>query len=98
MASGMAVGRSVIGTMTTTLLLAYSGGYITMMMLFMAQGIPIVNILNLHYVAAEFLNTIVGSFGLITVAPFTAVVGGFIFGTREATDIALEKKTSLADY
>ncbi|MGD9158424.1 MAG: YibE/F family protein [Desulfobacteraceae bacterium] len=77
--SGMAVGRSVIGTMTTTLLLAYSGGYITMMMLFMAQGVPLVNVFNLHYVAAEVLNTIVGSFGLVTVAPFTAVVGGFVY-------------------
>jgi uncharacterized membrane protein len=97
-ASGMAVGRSVIGTMTTTLLLAYSGGYLTMMMLFMAQGIPLVNILNLHYVAAEFLNTIIGSFGLITVAPFTAIVGGLIFGARETSDITLKKKTSLAEY
>jgi len=85
MASGMAVGRSVIGTMTTTLLLAYSGGYITMMMLFMAQGVPLENILNIHYVAAEVLNTIVGSFGLVTVAPFTAVVGGFVFGFRVPT-------------
>jgi uncharacterized membrane protein len=81
-ASGMAVGRSVIGTMTTTLLLAYSGGYLTMMMLFMAQGVPLINIFNLQYVAAEVLNTIVGSFGLVTVAPFTAVVGGFIYGRQ----------------
>jgi uncharacterized membrane protein len=81
-ASGMAVGRSVIGTMTTTLLLAYSGGYLTMMMLFMAQGVPLINIFNLQYVAAEVLNTIVGSFGLVTVAPFTAVVGGFVYGRQ----------------
>ncbi len=80
LASGMAVGRSVIGTMTTTLLLAYSGGYITMMMLFMAQGVPLINIFNLHYVAAEVMNTIVGSFGLVTVAPFTALVGAVVYG------------------
>lgn len=96
MASGMAVGRSVIGTMTTTLLLAYSGGYITMMMLFMAQGVPMVNIFNLHYVAAEVLNTIVGSFGLITVAPFTAVVGGFVFGAGQPSAVPLKEKPTLA--
>ena len=77
--SGMSVGRAVIGTMTTTLLLAYSGGYMTMMMLFMAQGVPLVNFFNINYVAAEVLNTLVGSFGLVTVAPFTAVAGGFIY-------------------
>jgi uncharacterized membrane protein len=82
MRSGMAVGRAVIGPMTTTLLLAYSGSYITMLMLFMGQGIPMANIFNLNLVAAEILNTCVGSFGLVTVAPFTAVVGGLIYGWR----------------
>ena len=36
--SGLNVGRAVIGTMTTTLLLAYTGGYTTMFMVFIAQG------------------------------------------------------------
>ena len=79
-ASGMAVGRSVIGTMTTTLLLAYSGGYTAMFMLFMSQGMPPGNIMNLNFVAAEVLNTVVGSFGLVTVAPFTALMGGVLYG------------------
>lgn len=77
--SGMMVGRMVIGTMTTTLLLAYSGSYMTMLMVFMGQGIPMVNILNLNYVAAEILHTIVGSFGLVTVAPFTALIGAILY-------------------
>lgn len=78
-ASGMAVGKSVIGTMTTTLLLAYSGGYMAMFMLFMSQGIPMGSIFNLNFVAAEVLNIVVGSFGLVTVAPFTALMGGLIY-------------------
>jgi uncharacterized membrane protein len=45
--SGNTIGRSVIGTMTTTLLLAYSGSYLAMVMLFMGQGIPNGNLLNL---------------------------------------------------
>lgn len=74
--SGMNVGRAAMGTMTTTLLLAYSGGYITLLMVFMAQGTPMDHILNYKYVAAEILDTVVGSFGLVTVAPFTALVSG----------------------
>ncbi|ADK83225.1 YibE/F family protein [Sediminispirochaeta smaragdinae] len=74
--SGFAVGRAVIGTMTTTLLLAYSGGYTALLMVFMAQGTPGINIVNLGYVAAEILHTLVGSFGLVLVAPFTAIIGG----------------------
>jgi uncharacterized membrane protein len=86
--SGMAVGRAVLGPMTTTLLLAYSGSYITMFMLFMGQGIPLANIFNLNLVAAEILNTCVGSFGLVTVAPFTAVVGGLVYGWRREVRLA----------
>jgi uncharacterized membrane protein len=77
--SGLRVGRAVVGTMTTTLLLAYSGGYITLLMAFMAQGVPLANLFNLVYVAAEVLKTLVGSFGLVTVAPFTAVVGALLY-------------------
>lgn len=85
--SGIHVGKAAMGTMTTTLLLAYSGGYIALLMVFMAQGTPILNILNYKYVAAEILHTIVGSFGLITVAPFTAMTAGILLTKKN------EKKT-----
>jgi uncharacterized membrane protein len=76
--SGFNVARSVLGTMTTTLLLAYSGGYTALLMVFMAQGTPVINILNLTYVSSEILHTIVGSFGLILVAPITSILGGLL--------------------
>jgi uncharacterized membrane protein len=34
---------------------------------------------NLIYVAAEVAKTLVGSFGMVTVAPFTALVGGLVY-------------------
>lgn len=77
--SGFAVGRSVIGTMTTTLMLAYSGSYLTLMLFFAGQGTPVIDILNLKYVAGEILITLVGSFGLVTVAPFTAIASGVLY-------------------
>ncbi len=86
--SGMNVGRAAMGTMTTTLLLAYSGGYITLLMVFMAQGTPINHILNYKYVAAEVLDTVVGSFGLVTVAPFTALVAGFLLTHRNKNKLS----------
>jgi uncharacterized membrane protein len=50
-----------------------------MFMLFMAKGLPAANILNAPFIAAEVLNILVGSFGLVTVAPFTAVVAGLLY-------------------
>jgi uncharacterized membrane protein len=77
--SGFNVGRAVVGTMTTTLLLAYSGGYTALLMVFMAQGTPMISIFNLTYVSAEILHTMVGSFGLVLVAPLTALIGGLLY-------------------
>lgn len=83
--SGMNVGRAAMGTMTTTLLLAYSGGCVTSLMVYMAQGTPVDHILNYKYVAAEILDTVVGSFGLVTVAPFTALVAGIMLTRKRRT-------------
>ena len=76
--SGMNVGRAAMGTMTTTLLLAYSGGYIALLMVFMAQGTPTEHIFNYKYVAAEIIHTVIGSFGLVSVATFTALCSGLL--------------------
>jgi uncharacterized membrane protein len=78
--SGFVVGRHVIGTMATTLLLAYSGGYLTLLMLFQVKEPGILRMLNLKIVAAEIMRTLVGSIGLVLVAPITAIVGGIIIG------------------
>ncbi|WP_027722343.1 YibE/F family protein [Maridesulfovibrio zosterae] len=76
--SGFNVGRMVTGTMTTTLLLAYSGGYLTMVMFFVTKGATFTRMLNFKLVAAEIFRTLVGSVGLVLVAPITAVIAGFI--------------------
>ena len=102
--SGFAVGRNMTSTMVTTLLMAYASGYLALLMIFMAQGIPPLYLLNSNYVAAEILKTIVGSFGLVTVAPFTAIVGGLIFIQRrhyaerrdsEGSDLIQDRRQSV---
>ncbi|TAJ15387.1 YibE/F family protein [Marinilabiliaceae bacterium JC017] len=77
--SGFRIAYPVIGTMTTTLLFAYSGSFMFVFMMFMAKGTPMVNVFNVNYIAAEVLHTMVGSFGLVLVAPLTAIIGGFLF-------------------
>lgn len=82
-ASGFAVGRAACGSTTTTLLLAYSGSYVALMMVFMAQGTPVGMMLNYKYVAAEIVHTVVGSFGLVTVAPLTAITSGLLLTRKK---------------
>ncbi len=80
--SGFHIAYPVIGTMTTTLLFAYSGGFMFLFMALMAKGTPMVSIFNTNFIAAEILNTLVGSFGLVLVAPITAIVGGYIYTSK----------------
>jgi uncharacterized membrane protein len=82
MRSGLRVGRAVTGTMTTTLLLAYSGSHITMFMVFLAKGLAPANLLNAPFVAAEILNILVGSFGVIAVAPCTVAIAALLYHPR----------------
>jgi uncharacterized membrane protein len=77
--SGFNIAYPVIGTMTTTLLFAYSGSFLFVFMMFMAKGTPFINILNYNFIAAEILHTLVGSFGLVLVAPVTAIIGGYVY-------------------
>jgi uncharacterized membrane protein len=47
--SWVSVSRHVAGTMSTTLLLAYSAEYTAMIMTFIAQGVPLENVSNSSY-------------------------------------------------
>ncbi len=77
--SGLFLGRNVLGTMTTTLMLAYSGNYLSMLMYFVGQGTPVTDVINLKYVASQLLNTLVGSFGLVAAAPLTALIASVAY-------------------
>lgn len=81
-ASGIRIGQHVVGTMTTTLLLAYSGGYLTLMMSFAANGVSPWDFINNPYITSEYVKTIIGSFGLVLVAPATAVAGALIIPVK----------------
>lgn len=93
MRSGLVVGRSVLGTMTTTLMLAYSGNYLSMLMYFVGQGTPVGDVINLKYVASQLLNTLVGSFGLVAAAPLTALIAGWYYGGHRKAE-RLERRAA----
>lgn len=94
-ASGFNVGRQVIGTMATTLLLAYSGSYLTLLMMFVAKDASLVRVLNLKIVSGEIMRTVIGSIGLVLVAPSTAVFAG-VFETLLSDNTVYDIKETLS--
>lgn len=81
--SGMKIGRSVVGSQVTTLLLAYMGSFIGVMMVYMAQGTPMISILNSKSIASEILHTFVGCIGLVIVSPITTTICSYVYKKKE---------------
>ena len=72
--SGMNIGRDTIATMTNTLILAYVGGSITLILLFLACNISLVDIVNKETIAQEIISAIAGSMGVVYTVPITSIV------------------------
>jgi len=72
--SGMNVGKDMMGTMSNTLILAYVGGSLHLMLLFLAYDVPFSEIINRDMIASEVVRALAGSIGLISAIPITAVV------------------------
>lgn len=72
--SGLNVGRDIIGTMANTLILAYTGSALPLMLLVMANDIPYLKFINLDMIATEIIRALSGSIGLFLAVPFTALI------------------------
>jgi uncharacterized membrane protein len=81
--SGMTIGKDIMGTMANTLILAYVGGSLSTVILFFVYNRPGNLLLNSEYAAAEVLQAIAGSMGLIFVIPITAVASAVLLKQRQ---------------
>ncbi|MBN2795995.1 MAG: YibE/F family protein [Clostridia bacterium] len=72
--SGMRVGRDIMGTMSNTLILAYTGSMLPLLLLFMANNDSLIRMINLDVIATEVIRSIAGSIGLVLTIPITAVI------------------------
>jgi uncharacterized membrane protein len=75
--SGMNVGKDVMGTMVNTLILAYTGTSIPMLLLFMAYETDLSKVFNLDVIATEIVRSLSGSIGLILTIPITAMIASY---------------------
>lgn len=84
--SGMNIGGDVIGTMTNTLILAYVGGSLTLILLFMASDMSIGEIINKETIAIEAVSALAGSMGVVFTVPITSVVYSLLNKKRTVYD------------
>jgi len=82
--AGMNVGRDVMGTMSNTLILAYTGGALPLLLLFIANNASPLKILNLEMIAEEVIRALAGSVGLVLCIPVTAIVAAFMYTRKRS--------------
>jgi len=78
----MNVGKDIMGTMSNTLILAYTGTSIPLLLLFMAYEQPLIKLINMDFLATEFIRALSGSIGLVLAIPITAAISGFLMAKK----------------
>lgn len=76
--SGISVGRDIIGTMANTLILAYTGGSIMLMVVWNVYGISFIDMLNQGYIVIEVAKSLCGSIGMVMTIPLTAFIASHL--------------------
>lgn len=76
---GISIGRDVIATMSNTLILAYVGSSLPLLLLFQASESNWSEVFNLDLVASEVIRAMSGSIGLTLAIPITAFVAAILF-------------------
>lgn len=79
----MKVGKDHIASMVNTLVLAYTGSALPLVMLFIATGATFSEIINYEYVAEEIVRTLVGSIGLVLAVPITSWIASKMIAKKD---------------
>lgn len=74
--SGMNVGKDIIGTMANTLILAYLGGALSLVLL--SNNIDMQKFFNLNQVATEISSALIGSIAIVLCVPITAIIAAYL--------------------
>ena len=72
--SGMQIGRDAMGTMANTLILAFAGSSLNMLILVQTYDIPFLQLINTDSIALEVVQSVAGSFGILLTVPLVAFV------------------------
>jgi uncharacterized membrane protein len=74
----LTVGRDHVSATVNTLVLAYVGASLPVLLIFSASDIGVSEALNLEIVAKEVVATLVGSIGLIAAVPLTTALAALL--------------------
>lgn len=80
--SGMNIGRDAMGTMSNTLILAFAGESLNMMLMIYSYGVTFQQLMNTDFVAIEVIRSIAGSIGIVCTVPLVAIIAAEVYGKK----------------
>lgn len=86
--AGMHVGRDMMGTDSNTLILAFAGGSISMLVLDYAYNLPYRQIINSNNIGIAIMQGLSGSFGIVLAVPVTVALAVLLYTWRKAAPAA----------
>lgn len=89
--SGMNIGRDAMGTMANTLILAFAGSSLNMMIFIYSYGVTYVQLINTDFIAIEIIRSLSGTMGIIFTVPFVAFISSRIVCMKHKKDGATAK-------
>lgn len=72
--SGMNIGKDAMGTMANTLILAFTGSSLNLLLMIYSYGIPYTQLINTDSIAIEIIRGIAGSIGIVLTVPIVALI------------------------
>ena len=82
--SGMRIGRDMVGTMTNTLILAFVGSSLVLVLRLWSQGPSYTRLISSRYLSVELISALSSSIGVILAVPLTALIGAAFFGKAKS--------------
>ena len=70
--SGMNIGRDVMGTMTNTLILAFTGSSINIVVIYFMYNLPYMQLINIDVIVIEIIQGLAGGIALVLSIPIAA--------------------------
>ncbi len=89
--SGIEIGKDMIGTMTNTLILAFTGSAFISLLVLFSYNVDTLQLLNSNYIAIEFAQGIAGTLGIVLTVPIASFVATiFLVGNNEDEELLID--------
>ena len=81
--SGIEIGKDMIGTMTNTLILAFTGSAFITLLVFLSYQVQFNQLINSNYLSIEIAQGLCGTFGFVLTIPAASAISAFMLTRKQ---------------